>query len=377
MANSIKDQITKTIKTSENILIIFKDVEYGTGYPMGADAIASSLVFYDILKKNDKNVDIVSPNFDAEKTSFKFFDLSKIKNEINSANKTKISIDIKKSGLKNFSYESNNGELNIYLEPKTGNINLDSLKHEAGEWPYDLIITFDCPDLKLLNNIYLDNKKLFDSVPIINIDHSPQNEHYGEINMVNIKKSSTCEVLWQIIEDSQNIDNKIINYILSGVIAKTKNFKHPNINPETLNLVGKLIKLGAKREDIVEKFYRTRKIEELKLWGRTLARIKKDKNILWSVLARADFIHCGAEEDVLPEAIHEIINTYHESDIIALVYESNDNNIKALIHSNKSHIKIPELNIDHPPKNITKTTLPYKGLIEAEKILIEKIKNSR
>jgi len=376
MANSIKDQITKTIKASENILIIFKDIEHGTGYPIGADAIASSLVFYDILTKNEKNVDIASPNFNSQKASFSFFDLTKIKNNISSANKTKISIDIKKSGLKNFTYDSNNDELSIYLEPEKGNINLDSLKYQTGKWPYDLIIIFDCPSLNSLEDFYLDNKKLFDSVPIINIDHSPQNEHYGEINMVNIKKSSTCEVLWQIIEDSKNINDKIINYILSGIIAKTKNFKNPNITPDTLNIVGELMKLGAKREEIVEKFYRTRKIEELKLWGRALARIKKEKNILWSVLARADFIHCGAEEYILPEAIHEIINTYSESDIITLIYESDENKIKALIYSNKSHLKIPELNIDHSPKSMTKVVLPYKGLIEAEKMLIEKIKKN-
>ena len=99
---------------------------------------------------------------------------------------------------------------------------------------------------------------MLDAVPIINIDHSPHNEYFGEINLIDIKKSSTAEVLWDIISSSKNLDKKIINHILSGIISKTKNFKKLNIKSETLNLTAELIKLGGDRENIINQFYKTK-----------------------------------------------------------------------------------------------------------------------
>lgn len=358
MAFDLKQQILEQAKNAKNILIVFKDIKQGSGYPAGGDAVASALALQKILQKNGKNVDIASPGFVLPKTLASLLGAESIKDKIQSARQAKISVNIKESGVKNFSYNTEGEFLNIYFSPQENSINLKNLKIESGAWAYDLIFTLDTSELMLLGDIYAKNKSLFDAVPIINIDDSAENEHYGEINLVDIKSSSVAEIIWQIIKDSPNLDNDIIDCVLAGIIAKTKNFRRSNISTRTLATAGALIGLSAKREQIVEKFYRTKSVETLRLWGRTLARLKQNGKIIWSLLARTDFIHSGAEEVDLPDVIHELISNSPNAETIALIFESMDGTIKTIIFSRN---------------RLTHKTLPYPNLITAEKELLKEL----
>jgi len=374
MAFDIKQQILEQTKNAKNILIAFKDIKYGQGYPAGGDAVASALALAAILRKSDKNVDIASPNFFLPEALSSLSDAEIIKNSICSARQAKIRVNISNSGIKDFSYDTNGEFLNIYFSPKESFINLKNLETDNGAWAYDLIFTLDTAAPALLGDIYAKNKALFDAVPVINIDDSPENENYGEINFVDIKSSSVAEIIWQVIEKNPNLDENIIDCILAGIIAKTKNFRRPNIGPKTLQTAGALIGLGAKREKLVEKFYRTKSVETLRLWGRTLARLKHEGKIVWSLLARTDFIHSGAAEESLPDVIHELISTSPDAEITILLFESYNNTIKTIIFSHKLNLEIGAWGIKHNPSRLTHATLPHTNLITAEKELIEELR---
>ncbi|MBU1179547.1 hypothetical protein KJ885_01245 [Patescibacteria group bacterium] len=371
-----KQQVVRAIKDASNILIAFKDIKHGNGYPAGSDAAASALALYGILAKNNKNIDIVSPNFIIPGFLTFLPNSEKIKNSISATRQAKISINIKDSGVKDFSYKVDGDELNIYLTPKEGAFNFKNLKTNDGALKYDLIMVLDTPELPLLGDTYTKNKILFDNVPVVNIDHSPQNENFGEINLIDIKSSSTAEVLWHLLENSKNIDEKIIDCLLAGIIAKTKNFRRPNINPKTLEVVGKLIELGGRREEIVKTLYKTKAVETLKLWGRALARLKQSDRIVWSLLTRNDFIHSGASEEMLPDVIHELIANSPQTDIVVLLFENNDGKIKAILYSEKTNLELTAFGIRHSAGQLTFLDLPHSNLIEAEKAILGEIKSS-
>ena len=95
MSLTTKQQIIRAIKDAKNILIAFKDIKHGSGYPAGSDAIASALAFYGILEKNNKNIDIISPNFIIPEFLTFLPNAKKIKNSISATRQAKISINIK------------------------------------------------------------------------------------------------------------------------------------------------------------------------------------------------------------------------------------------------------------------------------------------
>ncbi|MFA5133226.1 MAG: DHH family phosphoesterase [Patescibacteria group bacterium] len=374
MPLSTKQQIIQTIKNAKNILIAFKNIKFGSGYPAGGDAVSSALALHEILQKNNKNIDIVSPEFSLPESLAFLPNAQKIKNSLEAVEQAQISINIKQSGVKDFSYRVDGDFLNIYLTPKEGLIDLKSMKTEHSALPYDLIITVDTPDLKLLGDVYFKNKFLFDNIPIINIDHSPQNENFGDINLVDIKNSSTAEIIWQILEDSRNVNANIIDCVLAGIIAKTKNFRRQNINPKTLEAASHLIVLGGRRNEIVDGFYRTKAIETLKLWGRALARLKQDKKVVWTLLTHADFVHSGATEDMLPDVIHELITNSYGTEIVVILYETEGQKIKSILYSDKVNLEIKGLDVKHVVGQLSYINLPYPNLISAERELMQKIK---
>lgn len=372
MPLNLKQQIINAIFKTKNILVVFKDIKYGSGYPQGGDTISSVLALAKLLEKNNKNVEIASPNFLLPQ-NLSFLDgAKKIGSKIVPMQKTEININIKESGLKDFSYKIDGDFLKIKLLPQEGAIDLKNLKTNVGSPSYDLIIVLGTSELALLGDIYLKNKNLFDSVPIINIDNSAENENFGEINFVDIKSSSVSEVLWQLIEESKNLDLEIINCVLTGIISKTKNFKNQNLNPKTLEIVGRLIELGGNHNEIIEKLYKTKDIGALKLWGRALARLKHDEKIIWSLLTRSDFIHCAAQENVLSDVIYELIGNSPKTDAVFLLFETQAGTIEAIIYNQGQVLNF--FDTPCPRGRPVFLKLPHKNLIEAEREILEKIK---
>ncbi|MEK7725095.1 MAG: DHH family phosphoesterase, partial [Acidobacteriota bacterium] len=176
---------------------------------------------------------------------------------------------------------------------------------------------------------------LFFKTPIINIDHQIVNEHFGQINIIDSTKSSTAEILFEILCEwkEELIDAEISTILLSGIISQTKSFKADSIKPHTLATAGKLITMGADREKIIQNLYRTRTIPMLKLWGHALIHMQSDKNLklVWSTLTRDDFIRCGAQENDLKDIIDELINNSPEAKITLLLHE-HTNNQETVIH---------------------------------------------
>ena len=82
------------------------------------------------------------------------------------------------------------------------------------------------------------------------------------------------KILFNLITDYSRdlVDEDIATCLLAGLIAKTKSFKTQNITPQSLAISSQLLAMGAKREEIVNKLYRSRSLNVLKLWGRVLAR---------------------------------------------------------------------------------------------------------
>ncbi|MBI4714247.1 hypothetical protein HY771_03640 [Candidatus Uhrbacteria bacterium] len=227
--------------------------------------------------------------------------------------------------------------------------------------------------------IFLQNKA-FGIQPIINIDHSPENEHYGQINVVDLTASACGEVCHDLIASIEDglIDEEIATAFLTGMIAKTKSFKTKNVTPKTFQTASRLIAKGAKREHIVQNLYRTRSIDTLRLWGRALARLKIDEQakIVWTMLSQQDFMLSRAQENDLPEVIDELITTSPDAKIVVLIYENSERNICAIVRVEKPMDAITLCAAFHASgvREEVRLCFTNKTVAQVEKELIEHLK---
>jgi nanoRNase/pAp phosphatase (c-di-AMP/oligoRNAs hydrolase) len=376
VALNLNQQIFEATKQSNRILVTFQKDPNG-------DALSSGLGLALILQKLEKKVDVVSDNFSIPK-NFSFLPkIEQVQPSIADLKKFVISFDISQNKINDLSYDIRGNKLNIFITPEQI-IDKHEIKTGTSGFKYDLIFVVDTPDLESLGNVYYKNTDFFYHTPTINIDHSPANENFGQINLINLTAASTSEIIFQLLE-SLNInflDEDIATLLLTGIISKTKSFKMPTVTPHTLSTASRLVAQGARREDIVKNLYQTKSFDTLKLWGRALARLRSDTscNLVWTVLTREDFITTGASPDKLIEVVDELIFNSRHADIVALIYEAPEekNKICCFVSSEKN---INLLSLTKPlesdgSKNLVNFCLFDKNIIDAEKKVINALKES-
>lgn len=317
-------QFFNLLEKSKNILITFP-------IDWNGDAVSSSLALYLYLKKIGKNVEIGAEkmkknnNFKIPIESFKFLpSFSEIKNSLENLMKFVVSIDLTNTKVSQIKYTIEKNNLNFIISPKDGFFTNSDIKSSMRGFKYDLIITLNCSDLESLGRIYDNNIDFFYKTNIINIDHGPENEEFGQLNIINLSAVSVTEIIYNLLSKNKTalIDEKIATCLLTGIIFKTKSFKTANLTPQALNISSKLIELGARREEIVSNLYRSRSLSTLKLWGRVLNNLKssKDNSIIWATLFKNDFKETNAEEENLQDIIDELIISIPGAKIIVILY---------------------------------------------------------
>lgn len=326
---NVNHQFFNLIKKSKNILISFPTDWNG-------DAISSSLALALYLKKIGKNVEIGAErnsernNFSTPLDSFKFLPaFSEIKTSLENLLKFVVSVDLKNATVSQIKYTIENNYLNFIISPKSGFFKSEDIKSSMEGFKYDLIITIASRDLESLGRIYDSNIDFFYKTDIINIDNSPENEDFGQINIIDLNAVSCSEIIYNLIDAEEKIhliDEDIATCLLSGIVFKTKSFKTSNLTPKTLQISSRLIELGARREEIVANLYRSRSLSTLKLWGRVLNNLNSsnDSSVIWSTLLRNDFDASSASEENLQDVIDELILSIPSAKVIALFYSNNE-----------------------------------------------------
>lgn len=329
-----KQQIQSILQKSRHVLVTFPSHDNG-------EAASSALALKIFLEKQNKQVDIVSDGFVLPK-NLSFLPLAnKIRSAISHLQKFIVKVDITNTPIDTISYDIKDNFLSIYLTPRSGLITRNELRTAQSTYKYDLIITLNSPDKESLGGIYLDNTDLFFRTPIINIDNRPNNEHYGQINLINLTASGSNEIVYQtIFQNNENeIDANIATSLLTGLIIATQSFKSANVNPNTLKYASQLMSLGGEREKIVHQLYQTRPLSTLKIWGDALSKIKHyyDLKLVTTILTRSDFTQTGSTEDAIIGLGEELITTAPEAELILIIYESPTENdtVKAVFISEK------------------------------------------
>ncbi|MFA5187761.1 MAG: DHH family phosphoesterase [Patescibacteria group bacterium] len=365
-------QIFELIKNSQKILITFKKNFSG-------DAISSALAIFLLLKKMDKQADIVCHNFCLDQNFAFLPEINQTKSGLEGLKKFIISLDLAANKIKDFSYDVKANKLNIYLTPEKL-LDEKNISFKSGDYKYDLIIILDTDTLESLGEIYDQHTDFFYSTPIINIDHNPENEQYGQINLVDLTKTSAAEIIFDLIEhyDINLLDQEIATCLLTGMISKTKSFRSAAVTPRALNIASQLIINGADRDKIIQNLYRTKSINTLRLWGKVLARLKNDPEhkMAWSYLTQKDFIELNMQNPNLREVIEELITSAPEAEIIILLFENQKQSITGLIYTSKNYDSLNLAKSFNPfgTKTMATFEISKPNLAEASKEVIESVK---
>lgn len=300
----------------------------------GSDAIASGLGLYLALLKLGKRAKVVSPGFSLPPSHSFLPKSDEITTDVSALRRFIVSIDTSAAPLEELSYDIVGRHLHIYLTPKRGMYEPAHVTTNVGAFTFDLIIVLDAPSLERLGSLYEENREFFYQTPLINIDHNPTNDRYGNAVVVDVTASSTAELVFELLEAAKEppIDEYIATALLTGMIAKTKSFQSPAVTPRALTIASHLVSSGARRDEIIRNLYQTKSLAVLRLWGRALTRLQSspDQRYIWTTLTADDIAQSGATARDIPGVIDELIaNTAGAEVITVLAAEGNRVNVYA------------------------------------------------
>lgn len=363
MALGETQQILEAIKRSSRPLICVPR-------SAGADGYASAIGLARVLEKLDKKADIVAADGAAPKSLHFLPGHEKVSPALENLRRFVIEIDASKTKVDELTYEMKDDKLVIHLSPKKGFWDAKDLNVSSSGYRYDLIVCLGAADLESCAHLYSDHPDFFYRTPILNIDHRAENEHFGQLNVVDLTAVSVSEVVHDLVEAIEPglLDEEVVTALLTGMISKTKSFKTRNVSPKTLQTASKLVAKGARREAIVHNLYRTRSVPTLRLWGRALARLKVDaaSSFVWTLLSQQDFLHAGAEEADLPDVIEELIASTPDAKTVALIYETAGSTGSP---SSTAREIVAIIRTEKPPSEI-RLAFPGKTIVQAEREIV-------
>ncbi|MEI8361098.1 MAG: hypothetical protein WCG01_03150 [bacterium] len=366
-------QFFEQIKVANNILITFgKSAD---------DSLPTALACAQFLKILNKTTAVAAdPAFIDSRLSF-LPDFNIITNKLSGLNNSELSLNISQTEIENITHYFKNDKLVIQLIGTDKILDRSQLNFTANKPKYDLIIVVGTTDLESLGDIFLKNSDFFYQTPIINIDFSPTNEYFGQINIIDLNSVSSGEVLYNIISnhDEDIITNEIATNLLASIIISTNSFKVKNISPKTLSTTARLIELGGDREQIVNQLYRSRNMNVLKLWGVVLARLKSLNNnqLIWTEITHEDFIKTKTTHKDLKHLIEELIVNIPSAKVIVLFYEVAIDLVRtteAIVHGVKN-LNVDQLLSDFNPIGVKSNILirSKESIMEFEKHVINVI----
>lgn len=132
-----------------------------------------------------------------------------------------------------------------------------------------------------------------------------------DITLSDERYSSVCEILFDFFDFHRiEINRKIAEYLLLGVLGDTGIFQHANTTPKVMEIAANLMRRGASLSKIIRLVFKNKRLETLKLWGRAMERaeINPKTGAIVSYVTKQDLEDLrGDAEDI--SGVAEILNT--------------------------------------------------------------------
>jgi phosphoesterase RecJ-like protein len=209
------------------------------------------------------------------------------------------------------------------------------IKHEIPRLPYDLILVADCGDIDRVGRLYNEYRDIFDSVPILNLDHHDSNTGFGLVNYVDIRAASSSELAFQLLDElGATIDPGAATSLLTGIINDTGSFQHSSTDANVLMIASELRKRGADLELAAFEMFRAKPLSTAKLWGLILSTLHLDaeREIVWAYMTPDMAPKAGAATDE-SEGLVDYMSGIREAKVAAFLKEKEPGNVRVSLRS--------------------------------------------
>lgn len=184
---------------------------------------------------------------------------------------------------------------------------LNEIKHTLDFKPYDLAVCVDCANASRVGR-YL---PFFEGAKRrLVIDHHVSHEAFGDDVVIQPEKSSTCEVLYDLL-DPEVLDRNMAISLYIGLISDTGVFKYSCTKPSSLRMAARLLEFDIPFSEIIDRSYYEKSWKVNKFIGRCVqaSQLAADGRICYTVVTREMMQEDGIDRTELDGIVEQLRNT--------------------------------------------------------------------
>jgi phosphoesterase RecJ-like protein len=199
----------------------------------------------------------------------------------------------------------------------------DLVAEDIDRITFDLLVISGCSKIERCGNPKIINL----DVPVLNIDHHPDNTNYGAVNVVDPEKSAVAELVFDFFNYcGWEISTAAATCMLTGIFTDTGSFMHSNTQNSTLNAASSLMSKGARVSTVAKHNYKGKGIAALKAWGKALENAHYDEQhkIILSVISQEELNELGNPPMEYFEGLVETLNKVPEAKFALFLKQDGD-----------------------------------------------------
>ena len=202
--------------------------------------------------------------------------------------------------------------------------------------PEVLYVFLDCSNENRSVQGFPTNPQSRAKISVLNIDHHEDNTLFGNINCVDGKSSSTCEMLFNVLESGNfDINQQIAEALFTGIYTDTGGFSFSCTSAKTHKIAAELINCGVDSGIITDKINQHKSLGGFLLWSRAMSRVKifgDDDVFALSWLTLEDFQESGASSSET-EGLSNMLMSLRGVKLIALLSQTQPGIIRVSFRS--------------------------------------------
>lgn len=183
-------------------------------------------------------------------------------------------------------------------------IQIDADRENIASKLFDTVICVDCADYARIGKIA---EWIAEDARILNIDHHPTNDQYGEVAVIREDAAATVEILFDMITSyGLELDLDVATVLYTGLLTDTGGFRYSNTTPHVMAIASELLKQGVNGNDIADRLLEKMSMAQMQLIKRGLSRLafSEDHRIGWLYVTPQDMHETGA----LNEDLEGLVN---------------------------------------------------------------------
>ena len=205
---------------------------------------------------------------------------------------------------------------------------------------FDTLVTLECPDVQRLPegvSIPVFQER---GIKVVNLDHHPDNEFYGDIQWVEPDAGALGEMIYDLLGVlGYPLDKEIATAIYTAIITDTGSFQYSRVTPNTHLKLAELLRFRLPTDDIARMLFRDTRPSVVKLLGSVLSRVQVTENglLAYAELPLDELTKLQVNDSETRFFIDDI-DRVKGPEVVAIFREMTESRVKVSLRSRKAAI---------------------------------------